>query len=61
MVKFLLMTIIINYDRHISIRKGFLGMVFQQYFSPTNLIECLFGFRHISVPKAIKKAALLLS
>ena len=41
----IIMTIIINYDRHISIRKGFLGMLFQQDFSPTNPIECLLGFK----------------
>ena len=45
MVKFLPLTIIINYDKHICIRKGFLGMLFQQYFSPTNPIECLLGFK----------------
>ena len=64
-VKLLLVTIIINYDIHISIREGFLGMLFQQYFSPKNPIECLLGFtkstftwqhvRHISVPKAIER------
>ena len=45
MMKLLLLTIIINYDRHISIRKGFLGMLFQQDFLPTNPIECLLGFK----------------
>ena len=45
MVKLLLVTIIINYDIHTSIREGFLGMLFQQYFSPKNPIECLLGFK----------------
>ena len=45
MVKFLLLTIIINYDIHISIRKGFLGMLCQHYFLPTKPIECLLGFK----------------
>ena len=45
MVKFLLLTIIINYDIHISIRKGFLGMLFQHSFLPTKPIECLLGFK----------------
>ena len=61
MVKLLLVTIIINYDIHISIREGFLGMLFQQYFSPKNPIECLLGFKKLRALLHDNTSAILVS